>query len=744
MLKEIELSNFRSHKKTKLKFIEGNNIFVGISGSGKSTVLDAICFALFGTTPKLQKKKIKVSDLIMDKPFKEESAKIKVNFEADTENYEIMREIYLDKPSNAELREDGTLIAINQAQVTEAVERILGVDYELFSRIIYAEQNQLDYFLTIPPGNRMGDIDKLLKLSKFESARAKTIAIANRFKNLKNVKEENLSDFDEIALRKNEKESKEYLDKLDNEILSLEKKTNNLTILLKEKEGLFKNLEKKKIETETNKNKLIEIKTKLSVFLNEIQTAPNQNLEEIDKELKNKETRLVHLEKEEFERENEVGGINSKINELEKNIIEKKEAELFLKNFNEEKSRLLEKELELLKENLLNLKLKKQVLDIAITNLKESKEKCLTCDRELVEEKRKELITKKEKEIFLLKREILKFEANLLSKKQEVEFESRNQEKFNFLKNRLEQLGEVDKKLIQFKNKLTNLEKEKIDLSGLKHEVAELKTLFEKLKSIEIKKQRLKNLEEEKEKIESQTKKISFDGLEFEKVKKKLEEIKKDLLSFELDFKYKKELKIEKEKNLEQIKKDLEFLEKNKKEAEFLDYAATAITDFADTLIEIQELLRQEFVKTLNEVMNEIWGCIYPYEDYIGIRFKIENRDYLLQLCDLKNKWVNVEGFSSGGERAIASLVMRIALSIILAPNLKLLVLDEPTHNLDSNTIENLTEILRTKIVDLLDQIFIVTHDERLIQAGTAYIYEFRREFSKKEPTRVRELEIGL
>ena len=180
----------------------------------------------------------------------------------------------------------------------------------------------------------------------------------------------------------------------------------------------------------------------------------------------------------------------------------------------------------------------------------------------------------------------------------------------------------------------------------------------------------------------------------------------------------------------------------NKREIEFLSHASKTLAKLSNSLIEVQETLREEFVKTLNEVMNEIWNDLYPYEDYIGIRFKIEERDYLLQLCDLKNKWMNVEGFSSGGERAIASLVMRIALSVILAPRLKVLMLDEPTHNLDSNTMEKLIDILKTHISNLIEQLFIVTHDERLIQAGTGYTYEFLRESAKRESTKVNSLTI--
>ena len=737
MIREIELINFKSHKKTELKFTNGNNIFVGISGSGKSTVLDAICFAFFGTMPKIQKKKLKLSDLIMDKPIKEDLAKITLRFEINNKNYEIKREIFSNKPSSAELREDGKLIAVNQSQVTEAVEKILKIDYDLFSKIIYAEQNQIDYFLTIPPGNRMSNIDELLKLSKFEIARTKTISISNRFKNLKNMKEEVIANLDEQEIRAKKSELEDYLNKAKDEEILLEEKIRRTKTTLNNKEELFNEFERNKTKLENKKAKLIEIKSAINLLQNEIREVKLEDIKKIEKELKDKKLKLENLEKEKLEREKEISSLNSKIDELEKSLKEKKEAEKFLLSFNKERYDSLKEEIDELKEELFNKKLRKQQYDDAILSLKESKEKCPTCDRELTEEKRKELIDKKEKESYFLSKEISELDKKLSNKKEEIELENKKIEKANFLKKRLEQLKNVESDLDNLKKELEKLKQKEIDLSGLKEEVQKLKTHYEKLKLIEIKKQKLEEYKQEQTKIETEIRTISFDESEFEKLKKEVEEIKKNLLTFELNLKHIREIKNEKEKSLEQIEKELEFLERNKKEILFLDYANTTLTNFANTLIEVQEILRQEFVKTLNEVMNEIWSYIYPYEDYIGIRFKIENRDYLLQLCDLKNKWINVEGFSSGGERAIASLVMRIALSVVLAPNLRLLVLDEPTHNLDANTIRNLTEILRTKITDLLEQTFIVTHDERLIQAGTGCVYEFKREFGKKEPTKV-------
>ena len=48
MIDSIELGNFLSHNETKLEFGDGVTVFVGHNGAGKSSIIDAITFALFG------------------------------------------------------------------------------------------------------------------------------------------------------------------------------------------------------------------------------------------------------------------------------------------------------------------------------------------------------------------------------------------------------------------------------------------------------------------------------------------------------------------------------------------------------------------------------------------------------------------------------------------------------------------------------------------------------------------------
>ena len=48
MIRSIELVNFLAHSNTELEFDNGATVFVGDNGAGKSSIIDAITFSLFG------------------------------------------------------------------------------------------------------------------------------------------------------------------------------------------------------------------------------------------------------------------------------------------------------------------------------------------------------------------------------------------------------------------------------------------------------------------------------------------------------------------------------------------------------------------------------------------------------------------------------------------------------------------------------------------------------------------------
>jgi exonuclease SbcC len=121
-----------------MNFSEGTNCFIGKMGAGKTSILDAICFALFGTFPTLQSKKLKLRDIIMKKPHQKQEASVELTFNINDSEWNVKRTIDANR-STAELRNNGKLVEAPQpTKVTDEIERILKMNYDLFTRAVYS------------------------------------------------------------------------------------------------------------------------------------------------------------------------------------------------------------------------------------------------------------------------------------------------------------------------------------------------------------------------------------------------------------------------------------------------------------------------------------------------------------------------------------------------------------------------------------------------------------------------------
>ena len=139
MIESIELTNWKAHGHTKMSFVKGPNILIGHMGAGKSSVMDAISFGLFGTFPARQNRRVDTENIIRNSQEGNISAKIKLSFSVGNVNYVVEREITSGGQSKATLRKDGTYIQSQPQRVTEEIEKALAMDYDLFSRAVYSE-----------------------------------------------------------------------------------------------------------------------------------------------------------------------------------------------------------------------------------------------------------------------------------------------------------------------------------------------------------------------------------------------------------------------------------------------------------------------------------------------------------------------------------------------------------------------------------------------------------------------------
>lgn len=251
--------------------------------------------------------------------------------------------------------------------------------------------------------------------------------------------------------------------------------------------------------------------------------------------------------------------------------------------------------------------------------------------------------------------------------------------------------------------------------------------------------ERFNELMEQKIKVEEEVK--IFEAKVFEKDLSEMENRLKELIAKKSEVETKilssDQLIKERESRISEYEKELEQMLKERDEIKRLDVLIRDFKTFEKALGLTQTELRSEFVEAVNYTMNSLWATLYPYQDLAGIRLFAEEGDYILQLKESSGRWSNVEGIASGGERGIACLALRISFALVLAPHLQLLVLDEPTANLDRNAISVMSKTLREKINEFIDQVFIITHEEELEEAVTGNAYRLERDKSKDEATRI-------
>lgn len=777
MITNIFLKNWRSHFETEIKFSEGTNCFIGNSGSGKTTVLDALCFALFGTFPLLQQKKLKLEDIVMKKPKKQTTAEVEVVFEIGDEEYRVKRKIENGRTVQTELRKDNELVEAQSQKVTEEIEKILKIDYDLFTRAVYSEQNQLDMFLTIPKGQRMKKIDELLGLDKFEKIRLSTVSLINKCNSSKEEKQDVVSSLEKDENLKN-------LETLKNEMQSIEKERGKLKSDLISIKTKKEEMSKKILEMQMEEKDLQGVSEKIKSLTSAYEQVKNDT-EEIEKIL-DKKTTLEELEKRaegmtseikilekniEGEREildnlkrsiannqalaNLIGF--SKIPELEKKIGERKKIESMLRGGRLEKSaRQFEEKTKALEEDLLTfqtLKVKTEELEKSVKELANSSGKCPVCDTELEDKKRKELIEKREMEIktFGEKSSKLNMQATKL------------REEINELKTSLDEMKVLREKISELPAE-EELEKQKEELSKLdeqiKRDSTEAKMLekivqvasknFEKLiiENEQLKQSisKMRELEKKQDLCKELRGKISLlddEKKNIEKIfsKELLENSRKEAenaIGIEKTLEAKIEnihvLEKEKSKRIEGLDSKKKMLEEYKLKIRRLEALEYQLQLLESALVTTQEQLRKNFVSAVNQAMHEVWQEIYPYGDFFSARLGIEG-DYVLQLQD-NTGWVAAD-VVSGGERSITCLALRIAFALVLAPQLRWLILDEPTANLDDKTIDTLAAVLRERISQLVEQCFLITHDEKLKEAVSGFCYSFDRDKSKDSITKV-------
>ena len=244
-------------------------------------------------------------------------------------------------------------------------------------------------------------------------------------------------------------------------------------------------------------------------------------------------------------------------------------------------------------------------------------------------------------------------------------------------------------------------------------------------------------LKERKAFLEKEISEIQYSEEQMDRLLNEIKSLEIEIGKLSAELEAKSVLLKEKEKHLNELLEMKKVYEKEVKIIQGLSEHINSFKILESVLRSVQVEIRNEFTKTLNTALHDLWNNFYPYGDYVSLRLGVdEDGDYVLQVQENSGNWINVEGITSGGERSSACLCLRIALALVLTQNLSWIILDEPTHNIDKNGIRELARILREHLPQIVEQIFVITHEDELENAATGSLYRLERNKEKNEPTR--------
>ena len=250
--KNLKYRNFLSSGQhwTDINFQEYNtNLVIGTNGSGKSTMLDALTFALFNKPFR----KINKSQLI--NTTNEKDTLVEVEFSVNSRDYLVRRGI---KPNIFDIEVNGEALhrqADDRSNQKILEENILKVNYKSFTQIVILGSSTFVPFMQLTGSNRREVIEDLLDIRIFSTMNAlmrdkmrvqreglKTLSLRKDNIQDKMVMQKNfMAELDaqrQTGIKASNKKIKEYTLEVDNLIESNETKTVDVSQLIKEQENV--------------------------------------------------------------------------------------------------------------------------------------------------------------------------------------------------------------------------------------------------------------------------------------------------------------------------------------------------------------------------------------------------------------------------------------------------------------------------------------------------------------------------
>jgi len=675
ILKTLTLQNFRKFKRASIEFPEGIIGVVGLNGSGKSTIFEAIAWALYGTVAA----RTSSEDIKRNDAEPSSSCIVDLCFQFEGDEYRVVRQMKGKALiSSATITRNGKIAANGAGPSTMFIQKTLGMDYKSFFTSIFARQKELNTLSSMNASERRPLILKMLGIDSLDEV-IKHINVDKRNKSSlishleKNIFDKNGCEKQKILINK-EKNLKEQQQQSNEEIKEMKKKLKELkyeqkttTIDVKDAKRKYEDINKKH-ETSIKEKMLYEQNQKIIQEISNIK-------HKIEKRIKN--IQLLKKELINFENiDQEIIKTNKRMEEINNSTSE------LIKQKTQEKSAL---------DHLIMQKKEINNKQSSITKLG-SDATCPTCERELGDQYK--FLLKK----YGTKHDELEKECILLEKKlqQTNQQQEQKQREHKALQKKKEFYRKKEKEQQEVKTRIESHNKEQLHEEN---DLTDKEQLLKKNPSVEFNLNLYLSIEKQRKTLYQNYQQL------IKKTSKVKDNLSNQILSIE-----------KKQSHISLLIQEINSIKKQRNEQKEMH---DKIKNEQQKIIEIS-MLKEIMVSFRLHLISRIRPALSQYassffHDLTDGKYPEMTLDdqYNINIYDDGKKYP-IQRFS-GGEIDLANLCLRLAISDVITERAEglfhFIILDEIFGSQDRLRQQNIMQELY-KLSSTFKQIFLITHVE--------------------------------
>jgi exonuclease SbcC len=649
-------------------FTRGFNCLVGGLGCGKSSVLYAVDFALFGEP--------------LGRSFEyllregADAGKVTVQFAQNGKTYKLTRGLkrrgkgISQDFEELKLFEDETLIASMKTDaINEQFKAITGLDKELYREIVWVRQERLKELLDAAPRERQRRLDELFGLADYETAWSSIAEYQREYEGEKRAYEK---DPDVVGLEKLSVEYNQVTEEfalLEIELQSAIGKLAGAKRTLDDADSKLKKLEEKRLFIEELRRKEAHVQANVA-NTEGISASLTQRIE-------GKKSIVENLRQRQNSIDTQVNSYKSKLEEV--GIPANQPAEA-------------------LRQHL-------AAFDDQISSLKAEQEATLRSVQ--TDQKRTESLSLESRCPLCLQPLNDEYKNGLMQRIQEENTE--RQKTIKQLQSEIEELQRIKTVATEA---FSNLQTLTARTEDLKTRISEEEKTLNDLSTEFGEKQKL----EAELRMQLETIQIEigrFDMADLEAARAQREQAFRQYYLLESDLRTKENRKKDLLKRLDETKERIDRAQQKLERMEKIGKAIEVIGAIRDAYRSIQPKLRSEFVKVLRNFVQQVLDSLVGEAPLLNVLIDETYTPYTKSESGGEREVSNL----SGGERTLLAFAYRLGLGQLIMQSrtghgLSMLLLDEPTESLgrEDGSIDRLAEaISRFKAIE---QIIAVTHSE--------------------------------